>query len=53
MCLPFCLRKLFPRNRCLLEFAKGSGGGPYAFGEMAERAAIRSEGLETCMGAQG
>ena len=53
MCLPFCLRKLFPRNRCLLEFAKGSGGGPYAFGEMAERAGILFEGLETCMGAQG
>ena len=43
----------FPRNRCLLEFAKGSGGSPYAFGEMAERAGILFEGLETRMGAQG
>ena len=53
MCLPFCLRKLFPRDRCLPEFAKGSGGGPYAFSEMAERAGILFEGLETRMGAPG
>ena len=53
MCSPFCLRKLFPRNRRLLEFAKGSGGGPYAFGETAERAGILFGGLETRMGAQG
>ena len=41
--LPCCLRKLSPRNRNLLEFAEGKGGGSYAFGAMAEGVGILLE----------